>query len=281
MLNKITAIAALGCIIFQDAQAQQTITFEESDNKHSSTYSKRKKKERKANSLTFGLLSAFNGSADLYYERKATDFLSVQMGGGVTYRSIGNDLGNSLNIDDRYPEALDYTTANGTFLFDVDDQAYHYTYRSAKPGFMLSVAPKFYFNENVMDGFYISPKFAYKMYRYNAQRPDETVNVNGLYDFYNDDDDRDVPRLAANPTNEFFRCMDYTLTFGGHYQQVSGLVFGFSISAGVRDYQQKRQDVYIEYTDNTLSTGYFRSRTNTWGGLRPLVLFNITLGGCF
>jgi hypothetical protein len=275
MIRKISCAVALMITTALTVNAQQTITFD-SDNPG---YKKKKKKEVKANSATIGIISAFNGFIPVYLERKVADFMSVQVGAGLTFRSISNDMGQILNEDGTNSE---YTDAHSvivgtTSIYDVEDSYESYKYRNARPGYCFSVAPRIYFGNNVMDGFFLAPEFSYKMYRYSAQLADGSVPIVGSYPSYGDDSE--VPR-SSKKMNEYMACMDYTLSIGGHYQRSNKMAVAWSLNAGVRRFQAQRLDVYLEY-DSSTSTSILKNMGREYDGLRPLIMFNLAIGGCF
>jgi hypothetical protein len=213
--------------------------------------------------------------------------MSIQLGAGFTFRSLMNDFGQALYEDgdnSSYVNTHDYYSS-GTYLGDLPDQYYHYEYRSARPGYCLSVAPKFYFHKHCMDGFYLAPELSLKAYRYSSKTADVTktnndINDDGYYGSYADQDDRAIPRTNQK-VSEHMNFIDYTLTFGGHYQSGNKMAVGWSISAGARQYSASMLDVYLEYDQIASGLGYLRNSFNKFSGVKPVIIVNLTLGGCF
>jgi hypothetical protein len=262
-------------LLGQSATGQQMITFE--DNSHNN---QKKKKVVKANSVTLGVVSAFNGYLPLFYERKLTEFLSVQAGAGLTFRNVGSDVAQVL-----YDEGIESDVAGGMYMTgthkeDITDDYSNYQYRKARPGIMLSIGPRVYFSDNVLDGFFLSPEVSFKSYKYAAQLADETYELENSALLFSDDNT--VPRKAAE-MDEFMNCMDYMLTIGGHYQKANSMAIAWSLSAGLRSFNAERLDVYVEYENYTYNAmdGKLRNAVHSYNGLKPLILFNLAIGGVF
>jgi hypothetical protein len=79
--------------------------------------------------------------------------------------------------------------------------------------------------------------------------------------------------------NEYMACMDYTLAIGGHYQKASKMAVMWSISAGLRKFKAERLDVYVVSDPSTTSN--FQNIGRQYDGLKPLLAFNLAIGGCF
>lgn len=256
-LKKIFLLLAVSAVC-KSSSAQQIITFE-----NSKKSSKQREVEEIKRSVSVGLLSPFSGYLPFYYEQRLTDFLSIQAGAGVTFRSYMNDFGMMIWNDGK--------SDDGGYG-DVEDQYYHYKYRKASLGYYFSLSPKIYYTDDCMDGFYIAPSFEWKFYRYKAQLADETVP--GAYV----DDDRDLPRID-DVMKENMNCFDVTLKIGEHYESKKNVIIGWSLGAGIRKISGTRLNVYTE--DDGTGTYYYRNGENKLDGVRPYFTFNFTIGGCF
>jgi len=269
----------LCALLSQQAAAQQTITFDSED--RNSSYSGRKKKAEKEvrkNSLTVGLVSAINGYTPFYYERALLDFLSIQVGAGITYRSFGNDLGQMLWNDGKNSEFVENSQSG---FRNVTDQYFHYKYRKASMGTYFSVAPKIYFSNDAMDGFYLAPVLEWKLYRYKAQLANETkttADAGNSFDTWTlENDDRNIPH-TGNTMDEKMSCLDISLNVGGHYQRASRLTIGWSIGLGLRKMKSERLDIY---TISDGSNDYFRNTLRSYDMMKPVITANLIIGGCF
>jgi hypothetical protein len=278
LTQKILTAAILMTGLAHQAGAQKTITFESRTTySKSKPGSKRHKQENCKNSVTIGLASPLNGYLPVYYERKVGSNMSIQAGAGLSFRSLGYDAVEMVRNDGEKSDRFD--NSNSTFV-DMDDSYENYSYRNAKPGYYLSISPRFYFSsEDCMNSFFVGPLLEYKHFRYSSQ----LANTSAIYDPYSSSggpmdypDDR-VAR-TSEAVNEFRDCLDLTLNLGRHLQTRGGVAFSLNVGLGVRKFSEKRLDVGTEISGGQQ---YFLNAVRQYDGIRPLVLFNMTLGGCF
>gem|GEM_PF-5345894 len=224
------------------------------------------------NSVTTGLFSPFGGLLPLYYERRLTDFLSIQAGAGLTFRSLMHDLGEGIREDGGN---VDFAATDG---YDVPDKYNNYTYRRANMGMYLSISPRIYFEDDCMDGFYLSPSLEWRTHRFSAKlaNPAITLAESGA-DIY-EDSDSDIPRID-DVMKEKVTYMDMMIRIGKHTQPKKNLVIGWSLAAGLRQGKLSRLDVYVE--DDGNGNQYFRNREHNYEKMRLMVNVNMTIGGCF
>ncbi|HRO41530.1 MAG TPA: hypothetical protein PL009_01755 [Flavipsychrobacter sp.] len=281
MLRKFLKLSPLLVVVLLPfaSFAQQTISFGPEEENTSFNKRRKQKKEVYKNSVTLGIVSAINGYTPVYYERALTSFLSVQVGAGITYRSFGNDFGQIIWNDGKNSELVENGVAG---MQDVDDQYYHYKHRKAALGSYFSVAPKIYFSDNVMDGFYLAPTVEWKMYRFNAQMANTNKSLEEIQNSYSyfsfDSDDRNIPK-TSNKLAESMNCLDISLMVGGHYQRANRLTIGWNISLGLRKANSKRLDIYT--VDDANGKSYFRNNVRTYDSMKPLISANLVLGGVF
>lgn len=277
-LYKLTTLALL-CLLTKEAAAQDSIAFEQKESRLIEQKRSVPKPEIQ-NSVTIGLLSAINGYTPVYYERALYKFLTIQVGAGFTYRSLGNDFGQMIWNDGKDGN---WSDGQAGLFYDIDDQYHRYRHRNASMGAYLSVSPKVYLTKNVMNGIFIAPMLEWKQFRYKVQLADENQVVGYTAGSYNnwlhDDDDRNIPRLG-NTQNERMNCTDITLNVGGHHKQKLGLTVGWNVGVGVRRFNAERLDLYAEEIAVTGNI-YPRNNMRSYDGVRPLILANIIVGFCF
>lgn len=254
-----------------EASAQKMITFE------SRTVSNGKYKKRGRNhehdgnnSLTLGLASTINGFVPVYYERKLTPMLTVQVGAGITFRSFLNDVGQMFYTDIFGVDNTEYFT--GSEREEIIDRYENYEYRKAKLGQYLSVSPKLYFSSGALNGAYVAPMIEYKRYNYEAHLVDETKKTYNLYD------DEDQPRIGQT-MNEHMTCLDFTINFGGHIQTKSHVALGFNVGVGARSISAERLDIGM--VRNDAGDWHLANVARKYTATRPLMVFNFILGGWF
>ncbi len=123
------------------------------------------------NIIKIAPLGFLSGTFPLLYERKINDFFSIELSGGVTGKNYSRTVfaQNEDGIKYQYP----WTNSNYT---DLSEHIYSFTYRTAKPGYMFSLQPRFYFNSDALDGAFMG--LSYDYYRYNFNIP-ALLNDNG------------------------------------------------------------------------------------------------------
>lgn len=98
-------------------------------------------------------------------EKQITDYLSVQVGAGVTFKDL------SKTIDD-FDEIIDqedvYSPESPNWNTDVTDYYYADNTRKSKLGFCFTLSPRFFYASDGFEGGYIAPTFTYKRYNFNA-----------------------------------------------------------------------------------------------------------------
>ncbi len=253
----------LACTLLTgSANAQKVITFESKPIKKGAH-----KLGEGANSLTLGVGSFMNGYTAIYYERRAFPFMSVAVGGGFTYRSYMNDFGMLIWDDGQNSE---YSSTR-----DIHDHYAAYKFRKATPGLYASISPKFYFNDEPLDGFYLAPMLEIKQYKFDARLADVTAPPDNSYSY--DYSDESVPHSAAIMP-EHMNCLDLTFNSGGHYQLKNHLALGWNVGIGFRSISAERLDIT---TDDASGSLHYVNNVHSYTATRPLFLFNFTMGGWF
>jgi hypothetical protein len=246
-----------------------TITFESRPtNGTRSRHSRRQQKETRKNSLSVGIISPLlHGFLPFSYERALGSAFGLQVTAGLTYRSLSNDLGEAV---------LPRNEDNINFLGsgNITDDYTSYAHRRAKPGYMAGISPRFYpGGDNALDGFFLSPAFEYKHYRFESRLADGSLENTGHFGA----DERDIPRTEA-VMQESLRCLDIMFQIGGHHQTGNHLVIGWSFAVGIRTDNSTRQNIEETYNGSSFQlVNYVREFSST----RPLMQVNFLLGGAF
>ena len=114
----------------------------------------------------------FVGQIPLIYERKLTSSISVQVSAGLTAQnyirtlfakasqiaSDGSSSSSNLPWADQAPGASDYA-----------EDIYNFERRKAEMGTMFSIQPKFYLDDDALDGSYVG--FSFSNYNYKFSTP--------------------------------------------------------------------------------------------------------------
>lgn len=169
-------------------------------NQSSSSSYKKKKPAIVSNIIKIAPLGFLSGTYPILYERRITDFFTVQGALGFTGRDLirdgiqnaGSDEGSSLKT--QYSWGAGYT--------DVSSSAYDFTYRTAKMGTMFSIQPRFYFDNEAPEGSYFGLSFDY--YRYNFSIPGVVGNSANY-------------TQTGAPKSEYDNITDFMVLFGNQF----------------------------------------------------------------
>lgn len=266
-------------VITTDTIVVQTITFESTD----VTGKVKQLNAPVKNSVGMGILSWANGYLPVYYERYILDFMSIKVGAGLTFRSFCNDLGQLIWNDGRASNTFGSYSYNGSNVYD---SYYRYSYRKGGVGYYIAFAPKFYPRSVAMDGFNIYPMLEFKQYNYSARKALTNVTVQSVnssdadYDYSGSS----IPRQAVYSHKEYDRCLDFTVNIGGHHQTSKSFFIEWRIGAGIRKNWSSRLDVGYEQIGSSSSyydNYQYRNATYTYSKIKPVVGFDIVLGGLF
>lgn len=122
------------------------------------------------NIIKIAPLGILSGRIPVLYERKLTDFLSIQASIGLTSR-------NYIRINTEGTELSDMKTTYSPLPTGTGDNAeslYSYDNRASKIGFMFGLQPRIYFQSDGLEGSFIGVSFDYL--KYNYQIPSMTKN---------------------------------------------------------------------------------------------------------
>ncbi len=109
------------------------------------------------------------GNFPMEIEKELNDFLSVQAGVGLTFKSLSNFI---EGLNGEFDEA-DYCNST-RWADDYCDNPYDFTIREGKLGFTSSISARLYWDEDGFEGWYISPLLRYSTKKYSVQKIDET-----------------------------------------------------------------------------------------------------------
>lgn len=257
-MKKIILMLLMSIPVFAFAQSNSKDTVIRIELDHSK-YDKHKKKfSTEKNILKFSPLGFLTGSFPIYYERVVNDFFTVQTGLGFTsrnyFRSIIQQASENNNIKYNYPWD---PSAN---IYDQTEESYYFQYRTATPGFMLTIQPRLYFESDAPDGAYLG--VSYDFLRYNFK-------TTGMRD---DPFNPGIKTQVGGPTKkEHENISDLMATFGYHdvYDHLS---IDYSIGMGIRNV--KGEKYYY-------ATGYdINSNPKTFEGFADYkqTTFNFNLG---
>ena len=197
IINLFLAIALLISTFNLNAQSHKTLKDSSTviifNQTSTSTY-KKKKPTGVSNIIKIAPLGFLSGTYPILYERRITDFFTVQGALGFTGKNlvrnaIQNDGGNSINLQYSW----------GTSNTDISAAPYDFTLRTAKMGTMFSIQPRFYFDSEAPEGSYFG--LSYDYYKYNFSIPGITGNATNYVQ-------------NGAPKSEFDQISDFMVLFG-------------------------------------------------------------------
>lgn len=203
---------------FSNAQETQVITFGDDDEDY----------EYKANIIKTSPSAFLFGRVPFEFERELTDFLSVQVGLGLTFSSALSGLSSELlaEINDEssgnnYCNSEQWTNDYCDDLSDAD-------IREGKLGTIISFSPRLWFDSDGMDGSYIAPLLRYSTYKNKVQKVEE-----GL---------QSILRLPDSFENESQKNFDLVVHYG--YQSLNDVItWEYFVGLGIRNQTLLRQDL--------------------------------------
>jgi hypothetical protein len=230
---KFIPLISFFCFGFVTVNAQYVTSSE-----HPAVNNKHRKKANEENIVKIAPLGFVDGSFPVFYERRITEFFSVQAGVGLTSRNymrgLMQDARSSIDLNDN----------NGTpTTTDLSEKIYSFSDRSPKLGFMFSVQPRFYFDSDAPnDGFM---GISYNFYRYNFDIP-ALVTSSTTSSGY----------AATGPIqNENEKISDIMVAFGDQIL-FDKLVLEFSSGIGIRNVNGLKYTATQDPTTNEIDNGF-------------------------
>lgn len=114
--------------------------------------------------LKTNIVSPLFGIGHIEFEKELTDFFSIQIGGGITFKK-------TILLNERIKEHFyDLSTSRDLFLEDQFDfsENFNEPHTSTKMGYLFSAAARFFVLGRGYEGFYISPTMEYRHYNFDA-----------------------------------------------------------------------------------------------------------------
>ncbi|HMT54964.1 MAG TPA: hypothetical protein PKC06_17050 [Saprospiraceae bacterium] len=189
------------------------------------------KSEKKAKSshpiiIKTSPISPLSGKGIIEVEREVTDYMSIQVGLGLTFKSLLNiSLVNVLNDDS---EEFHESTL---WEYDITDDFNDFTIRKVKPGFVFSISPRFFYESDGFEGSYIAPVFRYSTYNYSVK---PILEIPG-----------EIIREASYSTDESVKNIDLLVHYGTQVLYPK-LTTEYFIGLGARLETANRQDLGID-----------------------------------
>jgi hypothetical protein len=213
--------------------------------------SNKKNKTGEDNIIKIAPLGLISGTFPIFYERKLTDFLGLQVGFGITSKNYVR-AGLQTDFND-----TKITYAPTTITDDVSEGIYGFEYRTVKTGTMFTIQPRFYFDSEGLDGSYLGLSF--DNYTYNFEIPGVVKNTSSIYQDFSQ---------TGSIKSENEKISDFMVHFG--YQNIyDRLTLEWSTAIGIRNVTGTK------YAAGFSSTGALIEGTGTYK--QNLLNFNIGL----
>ncbi len=209
----------------QTKDSSVVIIFQESSSP--STSGKHKKGSSENNVIKVAPLGFLSGTFPLLYERRISDFFTIQAGGGLTNKNYVRALW--LKASDEFSDSK-YSWNNGSYS-DEADELYNFNSRTAQMGYMYTIEPRIYFESEAPEGSFLG--LAYNYTRYNFQIP--TLSKTGSYEYEHN----------GSPVKEYENITDYLVHFGGQ-QLFDRISLEYSTAVGLRKISGSK---YVAYDD--------------------------------
>lgn len=224
------------------AQNDSTVTIIFAGDKNKSSNKRKKKVTNQDNIIKVAPTGIFVGQIPLIYERKLTPNISVQVAGGLTNQNYVRTL--FMKAHER-SIITDYPSNFPIYSSDESENLYSFNTRKAETGTMFSIQPKFYTDDDALDGSYIG--FSYSIYNYKFSMPAATYNTTtGL-------------RFNGAPQSESEKITDFMLHYG--VQNINGhFSFEYSSAIGLRKVEGTK---YVATSDGVKAYDGFSSYKQT------------------
>jgi hypothetical protein len=198
----------------------------------------------KQNAIYLDLASAPSGFITLGYERALTSQISGELTGGVTFYALTGELTNTI---ERLFEPNPYTD-NAKYWSDKNYDVKSFTtegVRIQKIGTYASVSAKFFLEDEVFDGFFVSPRLQYINYNYQTTKPfsgvlpsnyqipatTEIVNVSKNYFDI-------IPSIGWNTGGDRI-VWSYEFGVGARFATINDYDSGYKTNAGSATYETR------------------------------------------
>jgi hypothetical protein len=195
-----------------------------------------KKSYSGTNIVKIAPLGILSGVFPVYFERGFGNYFSLQAGIGITGRNYFREL-----LKDY--KHLDFTSDNNA---DLSDALYTFDHRTAKPGFMFSIQPRYYEDGEGIDGYFGGIGFNSATFNFEHQEVTSITNYAAAYN-------------GGTPQSESEHVKDIFFVSG--YQTLDHKIsFEATAEMGIRLVSGTKYVAYSAY-DNTLnnyvlSTGF-------------------------
>jgi hypothetical protein len=151
----------------QAKDSSVTIIFSESARTPSS---KKKSASGEDNIVKIAPLGFITGQFPLLYERRITDFLTVEIGGGITNRNYLRGAFVSAGEGDDASMFKEYPWSSSGSDYDVAEPLYSFDARKPAMGYLFRISPRIYFESEAPDGSFLGLQFNHATYNFTIPK---------------------------------------------------------------------------------------------------------------
>lgn len=136
-----------------------------------------RKKTGESNIVKIAPLGLISGTYPILYERVITNFLTVQVGGGLTGKNFWRNAIQKTDNDSKL--SMVYPWGEDDSKYDEADPLFEFRNRKATMGYMFTVQPRLYFESEAPDGSFVG--ISYDYYHYAFSIPGLVKNSSDQY----------------------------------------------------------------------------------------------------
>jgi len=210
------------------------------------------KKTGESNIVKIAPLGFISGTFPLYFERRINNFLTVQVGGGLTSRNYVRGI---IQKESSISEIAEYPWGENSQFNDAAEPFFGFKKRKPAMGYMFSIQPRLYFESDAPDGSFLA--ISYDYYHYATTIAGLKVNSNN-----------EVVHTGENKS-EYENLSDIMVHFG--YQYIyDRLTLEYTTGIGLRNSKGSKYAANFDYNTNSVNNEGFASYQQT--------AFNFSIG---
>lgn len=197
------------------------------------------------------------GHFPIEVEKEINNWLSVQGGVGLTFKSVGESQYSALLAEFQSTDSGNSQIDDNKWASDIQDYYYDYTIRNTQVGYRANASARIYFDSDGYEGKYVAPSITLMNNRYQVQKVKEGATSE--------------TRLPDDLQQESVRNLDFSIRYG--YQVLyPRLAVDYFCGLGVRVKNGTRQDIGYD------ETSLVRNGEKQVRGSQLLVEFGLRLG---
>jgi hypothetical protein len=192
------------------------------------------KKTGEDNVVKISPLGFITGTYPIYFERRINDFLTVQVGAGVTGKNYLRGAIQKQNdgLSFKYP------WGENSQITDDAERLYNFDYRKPTLGYMFSIQPRLYFDSEAPDGSFLAVSYDYYNYNFSIPGLEYNSSNGGSH--------------TGSSKSENEKLNDIMVHFG--YQTIyDKLTLEYTSGIGLRNVSGSKYAAYVDYANNRIS----------------------------